>query len=90
MKRCFHQGRTNGNIASVPDTIEFWQQKNGCDIGTDETAHDGVTETSSGTTTAKYRHCAASLAISKLSRVAHEDQYIAEKLLSIYDYLLVE
>tara|TARA_R110000737_G_scaffold271622_2_gene278699 strand:+ start:2590 stop:3501 length:912 start_codon:yes stop_codon:yes gene_type:complete len=81
-------GRENGNIASVTDTMEFWQQKNGC--GTEKTllVQDGVTASSAKTDTEIYTSCVKSIGLSKLSLVSHEDEYIAEKLLATYEYLM--
>lgn len=81
-------GRENGNIASVTDTMEFWQQKNGCGTEKDVLLQDGVTESSAKTDTEIYTSCVKSIGLSKLSLVSHEDDYIAEKLLATYEYLL--
>ena len=81
-------GRENGSIASVPDTIAFWQIKNGCSIEIEETIQGGVTATSSQTRTEKYTGCVSSVALSHLDSVAHEDDYVAESLLATYEYLL--
>lgn len=81
-------GRTIGNIISVADTMEHWRQKNGCDETFETVTHEGVTESSSGTTTEFYNNCVKSLALSKMNNVAHESNYLSEKLHDIYGYLL--
>ncbi len=83
-------GRDNGNIASVPDTIAFWQNKNGCSTVIEETIQAGVTAASTETRTEKYTDCVNSVALSYLDSVAHESNYIAESLLSTYEYLLID
>ncbi|GAA6171318.1 hypothetical protein NBRC116592_09880 [Colwellia sp. KU-HH00111] len=83
-------GRTIGNILSVPDTIEHWRQKNGCDETFEAVAHEGVTQSSAGTTTEFYNNCVKTLALSKMNNVAHESSYLPEKLHDIYSYLLTE
>jgi len=83
-----YNGRSNGNIASVTQTIEFWQQKNAC--GTEKTLliQAGVTESSTKTDTEIYTNCVKSIGLSRLNLVSHEDYYRAEKLLATYEYLL--
>jgi polyhydroxybutyrate depolymerase len=81
-------GRINGGIASVPDTIAFWQHKNGCSDVIEETIQGGVTATSSKTLTEKYTGCVNSVALSHLDLVDHEDVYVADSLLATYEYLL--
>lgn len=83
-------GRDNGDISSVTDTVSFWQQKNGCSIDLETLTQDGVTASSPKTDTEKYAGCVKSVALSKMSLVNHEDNYIADKLLAIYEYLLIE
>ncbi len=83
-------GRENGNIASVDDTIALWQQKNGCGSEKQVLVQDGVTEASAKTDTEIYQGCVKSIGLSKLDSVAHEDKYIAEKLLATYEYLLTD
>lgn len=83
-------GRANGNIASVTDTIALWQQKNGCGAEKELLVQDGVTESSPKTDTEIYQGCVKSIGLSKLSLVGHEDDYIAEKLLATYEYLLID
>jgi polyhydroxybutyrate depolymerase len=83
-------GRANGNIASVTDTIAFWQQKNGCGAEKELLVQDGVTAASPKTDTEIYQGCVKSIGLSKLNLVAHEDDYIAEKLLATYEYLLTD
>ncbi len=83
-----YNGRSNGNIASVTQTIEFWQQKNAC--GTEKTLliQAGVTESSTKTESEIYTRCVKSIGLSRLNLVSHEDNYRAEKLLATYEYLL--
>lgn len=83
-------GRTEGNILSVEDTIEHWRQKNGCDETFEAFVHEGVTESSAGTITEFYNNCDKTLALSKMENVAHESNYLSEKLHDIYGYLLKE
>ena len=83
-----YSGREFGSIASVADTIALWSIKNGCSgIVTSEEAA-GVTATSDKTTTEFYQDCSHSLALSIMETVDHEDDYQADKLLNIYQYLL--
>jgi len=83
-------GRANGSIASVFDTLVLWQQKNGCGTETEIFSQEGVTESSTKTDTEIYTSCVKSIGLSKLDSVSHEDNYIAEKLLATYEYLLNE
>ncbi|GLX79821.1 hypothetical protein tinsulaeT_31610 [Thalassotalea insulae] len=81
-------GRGTGHIISVDETIDHWRKKNGCAQSTDTTEQAGVTSTSEKTITERYKSCAKSLALSKMTNVAHESNYQAKALLSIYSYLL--
>ncbi|SEL88340.1 polyhydroxybutyrate depolymerase [Colwellia chukchiensis] len=85
-----YSGRSNGNIASVDDTIAFWQQKNGCGTDKEVLLQDGVTDASTKTESEIYTTCVKSVGLSKLSLVGHEDDYIAEKLLATFQYLLID
>lgn len=82
-----YNGQANGAVISVPETIAFWQQKNGCSLEVEEQEEEGVTGTSPGTTTSKYLECSESVRVSLLNGVRHEDSYIAERLMGVFDYL---
>lgn len=83
-------GRQTGNILSVSKTIAHWQQKNGCDADFETIEHPGVTEASANTVTERYKNCDKTVALSKMTAVAHESNYLANKLLEIYGYLLAD
>lgn len=81
------RGRSFSSILSVEETIAHWQQKNGCDVDFDTIEHPGVTSTSSGTVTERYQDCDKSVVLSKMTSVAHESNYLPDRLLEIYGYL---
>jgi polyhydroxybutyrate depolymerase len=81
-------GRNTGNILSVEQTIEHWRQKNGCGETFETIEQAGVTESSPGTTTELYASCDKTVTLSKMASVAHESNYMADKLLDIYGHLL--
>lgn len=85
-----YHGRENGNIASVADTLSFWREKNGCSAETEVEAQEGVTAESSGTSTEKSLNCTESVALSKMSSVSHDADFIPEKLLATFEYLLAQ
>ncbi|MEW6982228.1 PHB depolymerase family esterase [Colwelliaceae bacterium 6471] len=82
-------GLSTGYIMSVEQTIEHWRQKNGCDETFVTTEQAGVTDSSYGTTTEFYDSCDKTVALSKMINVAHESNYMSDKLHDIYKYLLI-
>lgn len=83
-------GRSAGSIASVPDTMAFWQHKNTCGNDKSILIQAGVTALSTKTTTELYTGCSKSIGLSILDSVEHEDSYSAEKLMATYQYLFNE
>ncbi|MFD2167251.1 alpha/beta hydrolase family esterase [Thalassotalea euphylliae] len=82
-----YNGRSNGNIASVDDTIALWKVKNGCsDLFTQSTG-PGMTEGSDRTEHNTYDGCTHSLTLSIMSGVQHEADYQASQLMATYEYM---
>ncbi len=77
-------GRSVGEIQSVIKTLEHWRAINGCDEKFEELNHDGVTVSSSGTTTKVWKECVKSIRFSNMNNVQHEASYNGEILYDIY------